>query len=473
MGAPEPDMLEGFSPARLIPATKTGVKEQEQRATSALLAVMSIVPSFGHAVLRYLHAPKGSITSFVEPHFESDTGGTDIPDGLVLVRRGKTNWTCLVEVKTGKSELEADQIDRYLRIANREDYDGLLTISNEIVADPNESPVKIDRRRINKDFKLVHLSWFRIMTEAVQEYQHHGVEDPEQAWILNELIEYLDDERSGAGGFDGMPKSWVKIRNAAQQGTLRANDLGVEEVAESWAEFVEYMALRLRQNLGRSVTPVYPRDSTRQDRLGEVRRSLGEDTDLEAIIKVPDAVAPIHVRADLRSQQVTTQVRVPAPTEGRAKTRINWMLRQLKDAPSDVRITVTYPRTRKTTSLMVEDARARPEALLFPEDNHREPKAFDIAIAKKMGMKQGRTRGSFVREIMDQILTFYGDVVQELHKWTPPPPKLTEEPPEDVEEMPPEEAKEQPDATTVLAPTEKREEWPRSQPAPASDTPQP
>ena len=59
MGAPEPDVLEGLSPARLIPATKTGLKEQEQRATSALLAVTSIVPSFGHAVLKYLHAPKG------------------------------------------------------------------------------------------------------------------------------------------------------------------------------------------------------------------------------------------------------------------------------------------------------------------------------------------------------------------------------------------------------------------------------
>ena len=74
---------------------------------------------------------------------------------------------------------------------------------------------------------------------------------------------------------------------------------------------------------------------------------------------------------------------------------------------------------------------------------------------------------------MDQVLTFYGEVVQELHRWTPPPPKLTEEPPEDVEEMPPEEAKEASSPPTVLAQTEKREEWPWSQPAPASDTPQP
>ncbi len=74
---------------------------------------------------------------------------------------------------------------------------------------------------------------------------------------------------------------------------------------------------------------------------------------------------------------------------------------------------------------------------------------------------------------MDQVLTFYGEVVQELHKWTPPPPKLPEEPPEDVEEVLPEEAKEAPSPPTVLTQTEKREERPWSQPAPASDTLQP
>jgi hypothetical protein len=461
MGEPAPDVLEGLSPARLIPATKTSAKEQEQRATSALLAVMSIVPSFGNAVLKYLGAPKGTIETFVEPHFETESGGTAIPDGLVFVHRGKTAWTCLVEVKTGKSELQEDQIDRYLQIANREGYQGLLTISNEIVADPSESPVKVDGRRLRGDMKLAHLSWFRIMTEAVQEHQHHGVEDPEQAWILNELIEYLDDERSGAGGFDGMPKSWVQVRNAAHQGTLRANDPGVDEVAESWAEFVEYMALRLRQNLGRNVTPLYPGQSTAESRLDENRRSLGEDTDLEAIIKVPDAVAPIHIRADLRSQQVTTQVRVPAPKDHRAKTRINWLLRQLRNAPADVRITVQFQRTRKTTSLMLDDARAKPEGLLLPEDSHREPKAFEVAVAKKMGMKQGKTRGSFAREMMDQVLDFYGDVVQELHKWTAPPPKLTEEKipdDEDTERIEVVEAP-TPDTSTTLAHPEQRETW--------------
>ena len=59
-------------PARLIPAVGTGRgPEQEERATSALLAVLGIVPSFGKRILKYPGAPGGKITTYTEPHAES------------------------------------------------------------------------------------------------------------------------------------------------------------------------------------------------------------------------------------------------------------------------------------------------------------------------------------------------------------------------------------------------------------------
>ena len=61
-------------PARLIPAVGIGKgAEQEERATSALLAVMSIVPSFSKSVLKYLGAPAGRVSTFTEPHLETRT----------------------------------------------------------------------------------------------------------------------------------------------------------------------------------------------------------------------------------------------------------------------------------------------------------------------------------------------------------------------------------------------------------------
>lgn len=88
---------EGWHPARLIPAVGIrGQDEQEKRATSSLLAVMHAVPEFGHALLGPLGAPKGRIATYAEVQVKNGGGKTHIPDGAIIVERGKAAWRCLV-----------------------------------------------------------------------------------------------------------------------------------------------------------------------------------------------------------------------------------------------------------------------------------------------------------------------------------------------------------------------------------------
>lgn len=109
---------------------------------------MAIVPSFGQKILNAVSAPAGSITTFVEPTFKTDDGGTVRLDGAIIIERGGTHWSCLVEVKTGSTDLDSDQVNLYLGTANRDDFDAALTISNQIVADHSDSPVTVDGRRL-------------------------------------------------------------------------------------------------------------------------------------------------------------------------------------------------------------------------------------------------------------------------------------------------------------------------------------
>jgi hypothetical protein len=53
-------------------------------------------------------------------------------------------------VKTGKAALKLEQVDRYLTVARDQGFDGVLTISNEIIQDANTSPVPVDRRKTRK-----------------------------------------------------------------------------------------------------------------------------------------------------------------------------------------------------------------------------------------------------------------------------------------------------------------------------------
>jgi hypothetical protein len=425
---PYAELEKTWHPARLIPTTGIGgQEEQERRATSSLLAVMHGVPQFARALLSHVGAPAGRVATYQEVQLRDGDEVVSIPDGAIVVERGKTRWRCLVEVKTSGAPLRSEQISRYLDLARMNAFDAVLTISNHITSGPDDSPVQVDGRRTRR-VALRHLSWSQVLTDAIVQHRHVGVTDPDQAWILGELIAYLDNERSGAGGFEDMGDKWVGVRDGARQLTLRANDPGVREVASRWEQFVQYVCQGLQRDLGRDVVPIWERGLVPDARIERRVRGLAEAGRLEGTIRVPDAAAPIQIEADLRARLLTTSMVFDAPREGRAKTRISWLLRQLPDALVELRVDAWFANTKETTSQLLGAVRERPERLLLPSDPRREPRSFAVALARELGPKRGRGPGSFVHDSRTQTLDFYRLVVQQLRAWAPAPPRLPEEP---------------------------------------------
>lgn len=414
-------------------------EEQETRATSTLLAVMPVIPAFARELLEDFQAPKGQVSTFTEVRLKDGSGKTHIPDGAIVVERGGTRWTCLVEVKTGRAALESSQVERYLEMAREHKFDALLTISNQIRSEATSLPYDVDKRKVGK-LEVRHISWWRILTEAIVQHRFRGVSDPEQAWILNELIRYLDDPRSGAGGFEGMGDQWVTVRDGARHGTLRASDDGARVIAARWEQLVEYLCLHLSQELGVDVKHLKPRGKSARDRVGDATKELATDGVLSRSLKVPEAVGPIAISADLRARLVTTSVELTAPKDPkRPRSKVSWVLRQLKDAADDLRIDVRFASTRQTTSELLVDCREDPDRLLLSEDPKRDPRAFMLARSLPMGKKGGLDRGSFAAEIRKQVTDFYRELVQDLR---PPRPKAPQLPGNEEAQQPPSEAPE-------------------------------
>ncbi len=94
---------------------------------------------------------------------------------------------------------------------------------------------------------------------AVLQKEHRGVADPDQAWILGELIRYLEHPRSGALEFEDMGGSRVAVRDAVAAGTLRATDKTAPEVAARFDALLQYASLQLGRQLGDEVTSVLSR----------------------------------------------------------------------------------------------------------------------------------------------------------------------------------------------------------------------
>ncbi|WP_338751545.1 hypothetical protein [Janibacter alittae] len=419
---------ETWHQARLIPTSGiNGAEEQERRATSALLAVMSSVREFGQTVTKPLGAPSGKVETFIEVPFELGEQRL-FPDGLIRVSRGKTNWTALVEVKTGNNDLATEQLENYLDIAREQGYDAVVTISNQIPAIAGQHPTKVDGRKLRK-VALHHLSWSRILCDAVMQKEYRGVADPDQAWILGELIRYLEHPKSGALEFNDMGGSWVAVRQAVSAGTLRATDKGVPDVVARWDALLRFVSLQLGRDLGEEVTPVLSRKEQRDPalRAQNVSNTLASDSVLMGSIRIPNAAGPIVVTADLRAGQITCHVDISAPGAGRPATRVKWLTRQIPDARESLRLEAFVARSRGASAAELLGAvRQKPDALI--QDPAKELKTFRVAMTVVMGSKRGRGRGAFIDTVLDAVNEFYREVLQFLKVWRASPPKMRELP---------------------------------------------
>jgi hypothetical protein len=419
-------MTEQWTEAELIPtAGIKGALEQERRATSALLAVMRAVTEFGRAITKALGAPVGKLETYIEVPMEID-GKRCTPDGLIRVTRGSKTWTMLVETKTGNNILSSAQLETYLDVARQQGFDGVLTISNEIPPVFGTHPTAVDKRKLRGNIVLRHLSWTWILTEAVLQKTHRGIADPDQAWILSELIRYLEHPRSGVVEFDDMGESWTAVRDAVRAGTLRATDRGAGEVALRWDQLVRFASLRLGRQLGADVQPILARRE-REDlahRAQRVRETLQSDGVLDGGLRIPNTAGPVWIRADVRARQLVCSTRIEAPKTGRQRTRVNWLTRQLPDASGILRIDSETMHSRGPgRSALLQAVRADPDVLV--EDPKRDIKAFTIAMVAPMGVKRGNGRGSFVESVLHVVDDFYADVVQNLKEWSADPPRLT------------------------------------------------
>lgn len=117
------------------------------------------------------------------------------PDGLVQAVHGKRRWVALVEVKVGRANLDPDQIDKYHRLAREERADALITVSNQPALPDGRPPVSLDGRRL-RSIPVSHFSWERLLSEAQMLSRKKEVSDPDQKWMLDEWIRYVDDLES-------------------------------------------------------------------------------------------------------------------------------------------------------------------------------------------------------------------------------------------------------------------------------------
>ncbi|MFF2716727.1 TerD family protein [Streptomyces sp. NPDC058011] len=416
---------ESWRSARLFPVSALkSDRERETRATSVVLSVMAQVPEFGRRLTAGFGAPAGRMETYTEvtlPHGESPRR----PDGVIRVERAGKLWTALVETKTNGNALKPDQVQAYMDIAARRGYEAVITLSNDVALEGSPLvDVRIDGRRKHK-VALWHLSWAEVVHQAQMLIRHEGVGNAAHAWLLQELLHYLQHENSGCHGFQNMGAAWVPVRRGIDDETLCQGDARALEVIENWERLVRQVCLRLGGELGQKVLPVQRtrRGSDPRTRRTELADHLCEQGRLNAEIRIEGTPGVLAITADLRTGKLRTSIEIPSAGPG-YPLRVKRLIRRMAEAPADLHIETLVdgpsPGPRGTLE------RLRPEPADIVPKGGAQITGFRLSLFKGMGNGRGAAETGFIRSVDGAVDRFHAQVVA--HMEAPARRSRSEEP---------------------------------------------
>jgi hypothetical protein len=414
--------------ARLFPVLAESSKEG--RTLSIFLATLAQVPEFGASMLNAIgrrHGARTKIETFTEITFPKRKGDKLRPDGLIVVSTGKATWSAFVEAKIGNACLNQPQIEAYLRLAKETGVDALITITNEFAPLPEHHPISVDRRLL-KNVELLHFSWFSLLT-AINLLDLGGeVEDSDHLFLLRELARFFDHPSAGLKRFDSMGTEWTAVIDRLRSGSsVSKSSPEALGVVANWHSELRDLSLLLSRETGApaelKLAPRHRADP--RERIQSDAKELAEKCRLSATITVPDTAAPIDLEVDLSTRTIRVSMKLEAPKDkAQQRSRVNWLLRQLKDTDGDqITILANWPGRAPQTASTLSEAREDEQRHSHP-DKSVVPSSFVVMMIMADGRRFSGRR-TFVESLETLVVTeFYGTIAQQLTPWRAPAPKL-------------------------------------------------
>lgn len=422
------NLLDASKLARLIPTITQSRKEE--RLVSVLLGTLRIVRPLAEMLLGRCGVKLGKtseVSSFVEVSLPEGTGRTtERPDGLICVSRRNARWTALLEAKIDNVQIDEDQVLRYAESAKRLGVDAVITLSNQLAPLPTHTPYTVPKRLSNK-VQFFHVSWVSILTDAALILRDRQSLDVEQAFVLDEMVNYFEHPGSGVKRFDRMNSEWrplvLGIRVEQQ---FKRNSDEIRNTVSSWHQEERDLCLILNRRIGQPIGVRMPRKHQLDPalRLREASEALLASKELRSSFIVPNAAADVDVSINLQRRTVSCSMTIKAPGDRkRATASINWLARQLKKIDSaDVLVRAYWPGRSGQTQAPLSDVLDNPKSLEHSTKGTL-PTRFEVAIVRDLaGRFSGRQ--TFIDDVEAAVPDYYDRVGQHLRAWTPPPPPI-------------------------------------------------
>ncbi len=411
-----------YTNARLIPLLKTG---DEMALTSIFLSAVRLIKEFRNIIFKQIKLPRSGKFYYLTEVCFPELSKHRIDGLIVIIKSGKINSAVIFEMKKESNVIEKKQLTDYIALAQKLRIPNVVTISNEYVSDPSESPVDL---RVPKKVNLFHFSWTYLLTlgRILLYKNENNIEDEDQVEIMREVLFYLESDKSGVKGFNKMSLEWKTLtENILAHKVIRESDKVLHAAIYSWYQEEKDMALKLSRELGLLVKG----KSRNKDSIKSDIKHVIKHKSIKSKIIVKDAVSDILIEADFEKKNLKMSVKIDCPETGTNTSKINWLIKQLesgkKKSPDSfqrlygstyITASIKYARSGQTVELKnYSDLKSLPK--------QEEINGFRLYTVQNLGSKFTSQKG-FIKSIEDLLLSFYDAFVQYLENWSKPAPKI-------------------------------------------------
>tara|TARA_B110000971_G_C19995400_1_gene494030 strand:- start:240 stop:1607 length:1368 start_codon:yes stop_codon:yes gene_type:complete len=413
-------------PTRLIPVLKAG--KDEMALTSIFLSSIKLIKEFRDNIFKEIKFPKGGkCFYYTEVSFpDSNFKGSRI-DGLIInVSSGKIRDAVFFEMKSGIDNLKRDQIESYINLSKEFGVDKLVTISNQFVSDPKESPLEKVKRP--KNFNLFHFSWTYIQTLAqiLLFDNDENIEDEDQVNIMREVVNYFEDTKSGISGYSTMHKDWKEICGKIYKNQkLNKNDLEIRNAVKSWHQEEKDLALLMSRNLG---VAIKSSNKSASNSIDEDIKKLINTQNLDGFLNIKDALSKIEIGLDFNKKTITLSAILIPPMDKKNTGKIGYLLKQLEKCKRNEGILYNEIENEIYITPYFKSLKSQDNYSLFDMRNIDFKKYNDIQKFKILMINNLKgnfaSNKKFVSELENLTLKFYEAIIQHLSNWKKPPPKV-------------------------------------------------
>ncbi len=395
---------------RLFPIGHT---ESEVHTTSIFLSSLCAVKEYREEIFSSINVNKiknNNIQIHAYTEIKNETS-EDRVDALIVITSGKFSpvieWVSFVEVKVGKEIIDQNQIDRYIVFAKKLGIRNILTISNQLVTKPENSPVTT-----KTNIKLMHWSWPYLVVTAGRLINSNAIKDDDHVYILRELRLYFDSHKK-VTAFTNMGTEWPEATSRLRNEKASIKDL--EDIVNAVLQEEKDNSFQLTDKTGHHIELVLK--SSRRAEFINLLKANKPIVSTYCIDNDKKMKFSVEINFQKRSIKCSTTVVISKGKAVAQTTKLIKLLTKEAGISDQIEIEAKFPRKQNTASALLSDLIYQRENnkpyVILDNDLGETVKCFEVELAKDFKTKF-HNKTQFIVEYEKYTLEFFNQVMQEI-----------------------------------------------------------